>query len=163
MSCAWPSAFALSTPALSHFATIGSAAAVVAGSSSSFCRACVVVGVQGNRAPFHPGDGSDDARLQRHRGGSGPGGRNQQPPGMIGQRSRHDGHHEVGQRLRTVVRQRLGHVGRGLLGCRGNQRRPRPVVGGRREGVEHSLALRGRRRGARLLVELERLAPHRAS
>ena len=61
------SAFALSAPALSHFATIGSAAAVVAGSSSSFCRACVVGGVEGQRPAFHPRHGPDDAGLERGR------------------------------------------------------------------------------------------------
>jgi hypothetical protein len=35
-------ALALNAPALSHFATIGSVQAVVAGSSSSFCNAWVV-------------------------------------------------------------------------------------------------------------------------
>ena len=112
-------------------------------------------------AAFHAGDGSHDAGLERDRVRSG----RRRPPTagarpVSGQRRGQDGDDEVGQRLRTAVSQCLGHVGRGLLGRRGDERRSRPVVGGRREGVEHGLALRGRRRGARLLVELERLAPH---
>ena len=62
---AWLSAFALSAPALSHFATTGSAAAVVAGSSSSFCRACVVGASMRDRPAFHAGDGTHDGGLER--------------------------------------------------------------------------------------------------
>ena len=107
------------------------------------------------------GHGPDDGDRERLGPRAGAAGGNQQLGRALRQRRGHDGLDQRRQRLRLLVRERLGHVGARVPGRRGDDGGSGPVVGGAREDVELCLAFRGRIRRTRPFVHCERLAPHR--